>query len=252
MIKTLLRKEILEQLRTHKVLITLAVFFVVGLISPLLAKYTPLLLESIPDLPPGLVDLVPEPTTGDAILQFVQNTSQFGVLLVILINMGTIVQEKERGTAAMLLTKPVRGNWMVLLKWLVGVIILLVGLMIGAAGFFFYTAILFEILPILDFLVFTALLGLLLIVYLSLAILASTLARTQLISAAISFGLLAVMLILGALPRVGDYFPAKLLNWGSSIMAGETGTAWGAVVGSIVIIALALLAACLYFEKQEI
>ena len=88
--KILLRKELVELLRTYKALITLAVFFVVGLISPMLAKYTPLLFESIPDLPPGFADLIPEPTTLDSIIQYVQNTSQFGVLLVIVVEIALI------------------------------------------------------------------------------------------------------------------------------------------------------------------
>ena len=45
MFRTLLAKEFLEQRRTSKLWIFLAVFFIVGCISPLLAKYTPDLLR---------------------------------------------------------------------------------------------------------------------------------------------------------------------------------------------------------------
>jgi ABC-2 type transport system permease protein len=47
MFRTLLAKEFLEQRRTSKLWIFLAVFFIVGCISPLLAKYTPELMRSI-------------------------------------------------------------------------------------------------------------------------------------------------------------------------------------------------------------
>ena len=60
--RTMLRKEFREQLRTHKLLVAVAVFFVSGLISPILAKYTPLLLSVIPDMPPDFANLIPEPT----------------------------------------------------------------------------------------------------------------------------------------------------------------------------------------------
>ena len=52
MFRTLLAKEFLEQRRTSKLWIFLAVFFIVGCISPLLARYTPDLLRSIPNIPP--------------------------------------------------------------------------------------------------------------------------------------------------------------------------------------------------------
>lgn len=96
MFRVLLRKELLEAKRTSRMLVILVVFFIVGLISPILAKYTPLLLRSIPDMPAGLANAIPEPTVQDAILQYVKNISQFGVLLMILFGMGSIAQEKER------------------------------------------------------------------------------------------------------------------------------------------------------------
>ena len=123
MFQVLLKKEILETRRTSRLLVTLVVFFVVGLISPILAKYTPLILRSIPDMPAGLANAIPEPTVRDAIAQYVKNISQFGILLVILFSMGSIAQEKERGTAAMLLTKPVRRSEVILAKWLAAILL---------------------------------------------------------------------------------------------------------------------------------
>ncbi len=107
MIRTLLRKEFREQWRTWKMIVFLAVFLITGIISPLLAKYTPELLRSIPNLPEGLAGIIPNPTVADSVAQYLKNISQFGILLVILLTMGVVAQEKERGTAAMLLTKPV-------------------------------------------------------------------------------------------------------------------------------------------------
>jgi ABC-2 type transport system permease protein len=80
MFQVLLKKEILEARRTSRLLVTLVVFFVVGLISPILAKYTPLILRSIPDMPAGLANAIPEQTVQDAIVQYVKNISQFGIL----------------------------------------------------------------------------------------------------------------------------------------------------------------------------
>ncbi len=89
-------KEMTEQWRTYRLLIVVAVMAVFGLASPLLAKLTPEILKSIPDLPPGLADAIPVPTVSDAVAQYVKNMSQFGILLALLVSMGSVAQEKER------------------------------------------------------------------------------------------------------------------------------------------------------------
>lgn len=252
MFRTLLRKELLELLRTHKVIITFAVFAVAGLISPLVAKYTPLLLENIPDMPPGFADMIPEPTTQDAIAQYVKNVSQFGVILVIVLTMGSLAGEKERGTAAMLLSKPVRPSAVIVAKWLAGILNILAGLSLAAICNFFYTYLLFEPLNLGDYFLLNALMAIFLCLFLSLALLASTLARTQAMAAAGAFAGLALVLLLGAIPRVKEAAPGKLLNWGSALVLGGDASAWAALGLTLALISLCVLGASLYFEREEI
>ena len=252
MFMILLRKEMLEQLRMRKILITLAVFLVIGLMSPILAKYTPIILSSVPDLPEGFVDLIPEPTLHNAIEQYVKNISQFGVLLVILLNMGSVAQEKERGTVAMLLTKPIRPTGIVVAKWTAAFATLLLGTIIAALGFTLYACLIFEPVHLVNFVLLNGLLVLFLSVYMTLTILASTLARSQLGAAALSFTLLVVVLVSGTLPRIGDLLPGELLRLGTEIMTG-TGIVNNntlAVCAGIILFSLA--AACLTIEKQEL
>ena len=96
---TSLRKELIEQWRTYRLLVLCLVLLVFGLSSPLLAKYTPELLKLIPGAE-QFAGLVPKPTLLDAVAQYVKNIGQFGVLLALLMSMGSMVAEKERGTAA--------------------------------------------------------------------------------------------------------------------------------------------------------
>lgn len=118
----------------------------------------------------------------------------------------------------MLLTKPVKRPAVVLSKWVAGMGSVLAGLILGGLGCIVYTAVLFEVLPLGPF----ALLNLLLLVYfsvfLSVALLASTLVRTQSMAAVGAFGGLAILLILGAIPRVSDYLPGQLLAWGAALV----------------------------------
>lgn len=252
MFKTLLAKELREQVRTSKLLIFGAVFLISGIISPVLAKYTPALLKAIPDLPAGFAALIPTPTLQDAVAQYVKNASQFGLLLVVLLTMGVMAQEKERGTAAMLLTKPVKRSAVVLAKWLAGMTTLAASVVAGAFGCLVYTAVLFGGLPLDKFALLNGLMIVFFGVYLAVTLLASTLARTQAMAAMGAFAGLVILLLLSALPRVGDFFPNALLTWGSLALAGGKQTYWPALWIGLGLIAAALGGACLSFERQEI
>ena len=252
MFRTLLAKEFREQWRTWKMIVFLAVFLITGIISPVLAKYTPELLKMIPNLPAGLANIIPTPTLADSVAQYLKNTEQFGILLVILLTMGVMAQEKERGTAAMLLTKPVSRSAVVLAKWLAGMSIVVAGLIADGLACLAYTAVLFEPIPFGAFWALNLLLLVYLGVYLTVALMASTLARTQTIAAVGAFGGLIVLAILGSIPRLSDYMPGQLANWGNSLVLKGDANAWPALGVSAGIIVLALVIACLRFEREEI
>jgi ABC-2 type transport system permease protein len=252
MFRTLLAKEFREQWRTWKMIVFLAVFLISGIISPVFARYTPELLKSIPNLPAGLADFIPAPTVADSVAQYLKNTEQFGILLVILLTMSVVAQEKERGTAAMLLTKPVSRSAVILAKWLTGMIILLAGLLVDGLACLAYTAVLFEPLAFGAFCILNLLLLVYMGVYLTMALMASSLARTQAMAAAGAFGGLVVLLILGSIPRLSDWMPGRLAAWGSSLVLKGDVTAWPALGVSAGIILLALIIACLRFEWEEI
>ena len=80
---TALRKELLEQWRTRRVLVVAAVLLIFGLLSPLLARYTPELISLLPEAE-SLGELIPTPTVSDAVGQYLENMSQFGVILALL------------------------------------------------------------------------------------------------------------------------------------------------------------------------
>lgn len=255
MFLTLLKKEFREQLRTSKLLVFLVVFLVVGIISPLLAKYTPQLLKMIPNMTPdmaAILNTMPKPELKDAIGQYVKNASQFGVLLVIVLTMNGIAQERERGTAAMLFTKPVNRGAFILSKWLAGMTTVLAGVIISAIACGIYTLLLFSLPPLGKYLLFNLFLLLFLGVYLSLALMSSAVARSQTIAAAIAFGLLVIFLVWSSLPYISDFSPAGLLSWGSAIMEGGGKTYWPALIISLGLIVGSIGIGWIYLEKQEI
>ena len=249
---TLLRKELREGWRTWRFVILLAVLAVSGLMSPLLAYYTPALLRMVPNMPANFAGLIPEPTVADAVSQYIKNVNQFGLVLIVVLTMGLIAAEKERGTAAMLFVRPVSRTTAVLAKWLVWSGALAVGLVVAGILGYTYTLLLFGQLPPGTFLLLNGLLFLSLLPYLALALLASALAKTQGAAAGLAFAGVLLLLVSGSLPRINEFMPSQLVNWGASAALGGAMTAWPALTVTAAVVAAALVLACLRFEREEL
>src|SRR5512136_759349 len=106
------RKEWMEALRNYRLLIVGVVLIFFGLTSPLVAKIAPQILTvAIPGT--DISKLLPPPTVSDAVTQYVKNMAQFELILALLLGMGMVAQEKDKGTAAMMLVKPMpRGSFL--------------------------------------------------------------------------------------------------------------------------------------------
>jgi ABC-2 type transport system permease protein len=249
---TVFRKEMQEQWRTYRFLIVVAVFVAFGLASPLLAKFTPEMLKAIPGVPAGLLAAIPAPTISDAVNQYIKNMSQFGILLALLVTMGVVVQEKERGTAAFFLTRPVSRETFLLAKFAALAVAFIASLALAAIGCWYYTLVLFAPLAWGPFLALNGLMLLVFLVYMALALLASTIARTNGVAVGLAFVALILLVGIGALPSIGEFFPGRLFSWGATLMMGGKASAWPAFGISLGIIVAALLAACLIFRRQEV
>jgi len=248
---TALRKEIMEQWRTSRLLVLGAVLLLFGLTSPLLAKYTPELLKLVPGAE-QFAALVPPPTILDAVAQYVKNIGQFGVLLAILVSMGSLAVEKERGTAALMLVKPLPRASFLLAKFLALALSFALALALSALAGYYYTLVLFGPLDAGAWLALNALLGLEMLVYVALTLLFSTLLRSQAAAAGLGLGALLVLSLIGGLPTLGNAMPGTLVSWGSSLFTAQPAPAWGALWVSLGIIAAALLLAWIRFRKQEL
>jgi ABC-2 type transport system permease protein len=246
-----LRKELLEQWRSYRLLIVAAVLTAFGLLSPLTAKYTPELLKLLPN-GEAIAALVPTPTALDAVREYAENISQFGVILALLVTMGAVAHEKERGTAGMMLVKPLP-RWAFLAAKLTAVgLTFAASLALAGAGCYYYTLILFEPLGIGLWVVLNVSLLVFLLVYVALTLMSSVLAKSQAAAGGLAFALLIALALPGALPKVGEYLPGQLIGWGVGRLAGSDVAAWPALWVSVGLIAGALALAWLAFEKQEL
>ncbi len=246
-----LRKELWEQYRSYRLLIVVVVFLAFGLISPLSAKFLPQMMRLLPN-GEEIAGLIPAPTTADAVAQYLKNISQFGVILALLMGMGAVAREKERGTAALVLVKPMPRYAFLGAKFAALGVTFAVGVAVAGVASYYYTLILFEALDISRWLALNGLVLLFVLVYVALTLLCSTVSRSQVLAGGLAFLLLLLLLGVGTIPRVGDVLPGRLLTWGAALVAGDGEAAWPALGVSGGIIIAALAGAWAILSRQEL
>jgi ABC-2 type transport system permease protein len=247
----LLRKELLEQWRTTRLPVVATVFLLVGLSSPLLARFTPEIIKAVAS---GQFQItLPTPTSADAYDQLAKNLGQFGALIAVLLAMGSVATEKERGTAALILTKPAGRGAFLVAKLVAIATTLGVATAIAAAGAWFYTLVLFEPLPVAGFVAAAALQWLALVAYAAITFLGSTLTRSSLAAAGLGVAAFIVLGILSIVPAIGPYLPTGLGGPARGLALGLLGVdAVGPTIASIVLICGLTGVAWLSFRRQEL
>ena len=252
-VAVLLRKELLESRRTLRLPIVLGLFLVLGIISPLTAKYLPEILKAA--LGPQLTVPIPEPTAADAIIQLQKNLGQFGALTGIVLAMGLVATEKERGTAAFILTKPASRAAFLAAKLAALAIVLGLATLLSVVVAWVYTAILFEPGSVLGWLAMGLLAWLGLAVWTAITFSASTFTGSAMVAAGTGFvGLIGVSIV-AAIPPVSHWLPpgldapARQLALGQAVDAGDLATA---IAGSVVLIVVAVGLAWASFRRQEL
>jgi ABC-2 type transport system permease protein len=253
--RVLLLKELLESWRTRRLPAVVGLFIVLGIISPLTARYMPEILKAA--LGSQLTVPVPIPTAADAILQVQKNLGQLGAFTAIVLAMGAVAAEKERGTAAFILTKPAsRGAFLGAKLAALGLVLALATLVsVGIA--WAYTAVLFEPGPIGGWVALAVLAWLALAAWSSITFLASTVSGSSALAAGVGVVALIGLSLIGAIPQVGRFLPAGLDGPAQALAAGvragfhsdELATA---VLGSVVIVVGSGVLAWLSFRRQEL
>ena len=246
----LMRKDLLEQWRTFRLPAIALIFLLFGLSSPLLAKYTP---EIVGRFAGDIEITLPVPTFEDAIDQIIKNLAQTGPIAAILLAMGVIATEKQRGTAALILTKPVTRSAFMASKFLGLMATLGTGVILGCAAGYVYTAILFEPPPIGGYMLFTLVVLLSITVYAAITFLGSTVLSSPLPAAGVGLAALAITLALAALPGIGPLMPVSLHTLARDLaLAKPLDNVLLPVIANVTAISFALAFAWVSFKRQSI
>jgi ABC-2 type transport system permease protein len=256
MFGTLFGKELLENVRTHRLLVLAVVLIFFGILSPVTARYMSQILTFAAggqDQMEQFLDLIPPPTPLDSVDQYVKNLTGLGLLVVVLLVMGLVAQEKDRGTVVLVLARPVSRLGFLLAKLAAFTAWLVLCVAIAGAVAYLYTGLLFsEWLALGPFAALNGLLILYFLVVAAFTFLGSTLTRSSFAAAAIGLGGWALIGLVGSIRVLSDYLPGRLAAAATQLPRAGTFSDWPAVGVSVALIAFCVAISAASFQRQEL
>jgi ABC-2 type transport system permease protein len=252
----LVAKELREAWRTRRLPLLALLFVLVGLISPLTAKFLPDILKAALGDQANAIPMPPADAAA-GLEQLQKNLGQMGALAAIAIAMGAISGELDRGTAALVLAQPVgRPAFLVAKLTAIGVV-LAIATALGVIVAWVYTAILFEPLPVGGWIALAVLDWLALLAWAALTLWASAATGSTTAAAGLGFVGLIVLSLAAVIPVVAQWLPSGLTGPAASLAAGSAGDVDGAklatsIAGSIIVVAVAAVAGMASFRRREL
>lgn len=253
--KAFFKKEFREIGKTYKIYVVPVIFLVLGFMSPLIAKIAPDLVKSMAGSSGGIIIQIPPPTAVDAYLQLFKNLNQIGILVVLITSIGIVVEEKTRGTAVLILTKPVPRWSFIISKYLANAALVTGSTLLSYFACLYYSSIIFK-----ETLFKPSLQGILLMVVyylliLAITVLASTISRTSVISGGIAIGGVLLLSLLPSLSQwLARYSPGALSSFEVKLVSGSAAFS-DALPAMIITVSLAVLLVAItvmVFQRQEL
>ena len=254
----LLKKELREQFRTSRLVAVSAVFILFGILSPLTDRYEKELFDAISQgvgtQMGDLSSILPPPSLEGVVAQILKNVSQFGIICALLLAMGAVSWEKERGTAGMILTKPASRGAFLAAKLVAISMNLLIAIALGCGLAYVYTLLLYpSVFPALGYLEMCFILWWTMVIFVAITLFGSTLLRSAIASAGLAFGAFIVLGLVAAAPVVGDWSPLALLGPADKLAVGkDAGNFLGPLLFNLALVPVFFAATWLVFRRQEL
>ncbi|BCW06108.1 MULTISPECIES: ABC transporter permease subunit [Micrococcaceae] len=248
----LARKEAQEIVHTWRIWVLPAMVIFFAVTGPPLARITPELLGSLTAGTPGSITLPPA-TFADAYGQWVKNLSQIILFAVIIMYGGMVSTEVREGTAAFVLTKPVRRSTFITAKAAVHGLFLAIAFGLGTLATWLVTQLVFGDAPAGRLWGPALLLLLFTLVILAFMELFSVLIPAPAGAAGAGLGLYALLAVGGAWDPLASYSPAGVPGLAAAITADQAhpSPVWPVITG-LAGIAAAVALATLAFKRKEL
>lgn len=247
-------KELLESIRTGKLVFLAILFILFGIMSPAIAKLTPWLVEMMSDsmTETGISVTGVEVNALTSWTQFYKNIPIALIVFLIMFS-GILVQERQRGTLIPIITKGMQRWKIVASKGILLLCLWTAGYWLAFAITYCYNAYFWDN-GIASHIVFSAiclyLLGLWLI---SLVVLFSTLLGSNSYVLLGTGGGFLISYLLGMLPKIEQYLPTKLFQCSGLLYHdGDCSDYFYAIAIALALSVINIIIAIICFNKRAI
>lgn len=217
-----LKKELRELVRTPKLLVLTATLLLFGFTGPILAKMIPEIMPQLMKDIPGGINFVIKTSGVDAWGQFLKNLNQMGLLIIVLMFMGTVSEECSKGTVLLVLTKPLPRPAFIGAKFLAATLLVTVTTGLGYLACLAYTAALFNDVHAASGAIATGLFLAYAILVLALTLFVSSVSKNQAVAAGLA---VAGLVLISATSLAGEFgsiwSPGALSGLETNLIAGR-------------------------------
>jgi ABC-2 type transport system permease protein len=206
---SLARLEVLRLLRTHRWMLLFGVYVSFGIIGPLTARYLDRLLEQMGG---DMTIVAPPPRPVDGLVQFVSNTSQIGLLAVVVVAAAALAFDAHPERAAFLRTRSPRPGRLVVAPYVVTTSATIAALVTGTVVAVALTATLIGPLPLAPVVSGTALGALYLAFVVAVVAAVAAFVRSQVTAVFVALGALIGLPLLATIGVLRPWLPSELLT----------------------------------------
>lgn len=251
--RELLEKEIIEAWRTHRIVLVAALYIVLGIASPVIIRYLPELqgLFGPVDEELGLGEL----GLPDALDLVVRNIVQFGSIAAVLLAMGSVAGERERGTLGTVLSRPVSRVGFLAAKFAGIAMVLALATGLGVLATYLYSTLFFGATDPLAWAQSAMFLLLAVLVPAAITFVGSVMTGSSLGAGAIGVAGLVVLSVGSALPSASPWFSTGLAELARAMPLEGVGPDMDpgrTVVVSLGIVVVSLTLAWLAFRRADV
>lgn len=244
------KKELMESLRTYKLLIVAAVFLLFGMLNPITAKIMPKLLSSF--MPEGMTVTLSEPGAIDSWIQFYKNMST-QLILFIIVFCGIVANELSRGTLINMLTKGLSRKTVILSKFTAVISIWTMSYLICFGTTFAYTMYLLPgELPNVAFSAFCMwLFG---VLQISIMLLGGVMSGSIYGSLLLAGGFTGLLMVINMAPKLEKYNPYLLSSGSVSLLTSNIDISdfYVSICVTLVLIFFFIIGSIMLFDKKQI
>lgn len=253
----IVKKEHLEYWRNFSWVWVPVVFILLAIMDPLTTHFLPIILDALGGMPDGTIFEIPEVLPPDALMMSLVQFSSFGVLIIVLLTMGTIAGERKSGIAELVLVKPVKYSIYITAKWLAKLTLFLTAFMIAMLVSWYYVNLLFGTITFAELVYVIFFYSIWIIFVVSLTIFYNTIFKKPGLVGAITIATIMVMSLFNSIFAYRlklTWFPNNLSSYIREMLhSGQIPSElWGTALVAIALSVCLLLLSYLTFQKKEL